>query len=103
VHDGLVYVPEVTGYFHCLDAKTGERYWQHDFKEEVWGSAYFVDGNVYVNTSGGEVQVLAPGKKMKILATNSMEENQLHSTPVVANGVLYIATRTRLYAIAKGK
>ena len=102
VHDGLVYIPEETGYLHCLDAKTGERYWEHDFKAGVWGSAYYVDGKVYVCTDDGEVVIFAHGKNRKVLATNSMEEG-MHSTPVVANGVLYVMTKSKLYAIANGK
>jgi outer membrane protein assembly factor BamB len=102
IHDGLIYIPEETGYLHCLDAKTGQRYWEHDFKSEVWGSAYYVDGKVYVNTGDGDVVIFAAGKKLQVLATNSMEDT-MHSTPVVANGVLYIATKSKLFAIASGK
>ena len=40
VHDGLVYIAELAGYLHCLDAKTGERYWDHDFRASVWGSRW---------------------------------------------------------------
>ncbi len=98
VHDGLVYIPEETGYLHCLDAKTGQRQWEHDFKTSIWGSAYCVDGKVYVGTEDGEVVIFAQGRAAKVLATVGMEE-QIHSTPVVAGGVLYIATRSKLYAI----
>jgi outer membrane protein assembly factor BamB len=98
VHDGLVYIPEEAGYLNCLDAKTGQRYWAHDFKEQVWGSPYCVDGKVYVGTEGGDIVVFAQGKKAAILATNSVEE-AVHSTPIIANGILYVATKSKLYAI----
>lgn len=102
VHDELIYIPEETGYLHCLDAKTGERYWDHDFKASVWGSPYYVDGKVFVGTDDGEVVIFAPGKTRKVLATNEMD-GAVQSTPVVANGVLYIIARSKLYAIANGK
>ena len=37
VHDDLVYISEDEGYLHCLDAKTGKQYWEHDFKGAIWG------------------------------------------------------------------
>src|SRR5262249_4701815 len=55
VHDGLVYISEETGYLHCLDAKTGQKYWEHDFKAGVWGSPYYVDGKVYQCVEDGTV------------------------------------------------
>jgi outer membrane protein assembly factor BamB len=102
VHDGLVYICEETGYLHCLDAKTGQRYWNHDFKESLWGSAYWVDNKVYVGIQGGDVVVFASGKERKILATNNMDDH-IESTPVVANGVMYVASKSKLFAIANGK
>lgn len=119
VHDGLVYIPELDGYLHCLDAKTGARYWMHDFKTAIWGSAFYADGKVYIGTDDGEVFVFAHGKERKYYYKGnlhtptpdddrklqpgiSMEEG-IQSTPVVANGVLYITTKSKLYAIAQGK
>ncbi len=98
VHDGLVYIPELAGYMHCLDAKTGQRHWEHDFRATVWGSAYYVDGKVYVGNEDGEVVIFAAGKEKKILSTQSMDDG-IHGTPVVANGVLYVITKSKLYAI----
>jgi outer membrane protein assembly factor BamB len=99
IHDGLVYIPETSGILHCLDAKTGERYWHHDFKTGVWGSAYYVDGKVYVGNEDGEIVVFAAGKKLKVLATIDVQE-PVRATPVVANGVLYVMTKSKLIAIA---
>jgi outer membrane protein assembly factor BamB len=102
VHEGLVYMAEERGYLHCLDAKTGQRYWDHDFQANVWGSAYCVDGKVYTANEDGDVVIFEQGKTRKKLATVSLDEST-HGTPVVAGGVLYIATKSKLYAIANGK
>ncbi|MSQ96204.1 MAG: hypothetical protein EXR98_16850 [Gemmataceae bacterium] len=98
VHDGLVYIAEEPGYLHCLDAKTGERYWDHDFKASVWGSTYWVDGKIYIGNEDGDIVIFAHGKVRKIIATVNMDD-VVHSTPVVANGVLYVTTKAKLYAI----
>lgn len=99
---GLVYISEERGYLHCLDEKTGQRQWEHDFKSATWGSPYFVDGKIYHGSEGGEMTIFAAGRQKQVLAQIDMDDT-LQGTPVAANGVLYIATKSRLYAIAEKK
>lgn len=101
IQDGLVYAPTLTGFFHCLDQKTGKPYWMHDLFSSIWGSSMVVDGKVFLGNEDGEVIVFQAGKKLKVLAKNEMDSS-VYGTPVAAGGVLYIASRTKLYAIAKG-
>src|SRR5581483_7957638 len=100
IHDGLVYAGELAGYLHCLDAQTGKEYWNDDLKAAIWGSAYWVDNKVYIGTEDGEIFVYAHGKEKKPLGKMDMK-HPVRSTPVVANGVMYIMTESVLYAIAK--
>ena len=62
--DGLVYLSDVGGRLHCLDAETGKCYWVHDAKCETWGSTLVADGKVYMPTSKG-LWVLAAGKELR--------------------------------------
>ena len=87
---------------HCLDATTGQKYWEHDFKAGVWGSPYYVDGKIYQAAEDGNVVIFDAGKKHNVIREIDMEET-LQGTPVVANGVLFIATKSKLYAIAEKK
>jgi outer membrane protein assembly factor BamB len=96
---GFVFAAEEQGYMHCLDAKTGKRLWEYDFKASVWGSPYFVDGKVYIGTEDGELVIFEAAKDLKVINKVDMADT-VHSTPVVANGVMYIATKSKLYAIA---
>jgi outer membrane protein assembly factor BamB len=100
IHDGLVYAAELAGFIHCLDANTGEKYWDHDLKAAIWGSAYWVDGKVYLANEDGDVYVFGHGKQKQHLGTMEMKE-PVRSTPVMVNGVLYVMTERRLYAIQK--
>jgi outer membrane protein assembly factor BamB len=102
VHDGLVYIVEERGYVHCLDAKTGQRYWEHDTKSSVLGSTYWVDGKIYLGTQSGDINIFEHGTTYKAPRQVEMDEG-LKSTPVVANGVLYITTPNKVYAISAGK
>ena len=99
IHDGLVYIAELAGYLHCLDARTGEQYWTENLKTPIWSSPYWVDGKVYLGTDDKSLYVFQHGKQKKVLAENEMD-GRIRATPVVANGVLYVMTENKLYAIA---
>lgn len=102
VHDGLAYYPDFSGFLHCLDAKTGKEYWVHDMFAAVWGSPMVVDGKVYLGDEDGDVAILQAGKELKVIAEINMGSS-VYSTPVPANGVLFINNRNQLFALsAKG-
>ena len=60
------------------------------------------DGKLYVGTEDGNFFAFDASKEKKMLSQTDLGE-PVYSTPVAANGVLYVQTPTRLYAIAKGK
>ncbi|MCI0683709.1 MAG: PQQ-binding-like beta-propeller repeat protein [Gemmataceae bacterium] len=99
VHDGLVYASDLNGWINCLDAATGNVYWTHDTGAELWCSPYWADGKIYMGNDNGTVLVFAHGKEKKVLAENFMP-GPVRASPVAANGVLYVMTSNKLYAIA---
>ena len=101
VHDGIVYMCDLAGFFRAMDAATGETLWEHDLLAAVWSSPYFVDGKVYLGDEDGDVIVFQAGREKKILFETNMGSS-VYTTPVAANGVLYIANRMMLIAIAPG-
>jgi outer membrane protein assembly factor BamB len=100
VDNGLVFISDCGRKFHCLDAKTGKPYWTHEIKGEVWASPLVADGKVYLGTRSGEFWVFAASKEKKILSTVELGA-PVSATVTAANGVLYVATMTHLYAIRK--
>jgi outer membrane protein assembly factor BamB len=98
VFDGLVFVGDCRGQVHCVDARTGKPYWVHRMRREVWGSSLVADGKVYVGSRAGDFAILAAGREKRVLAETQFD-GSIASTPVAANGVLYVATLKRLYAI----
>jgi hypothetical protein len=133
VVDGIVYISELSGYLHCLDAKTGKKYWQYDCKGAIWGSPYYVDGKVYLATEGADLFVFKHSKTPKeidelvnpdaadqksyntqmkakrkqveaeVLIAKIEFDAAIRSTPVAANGVLYVMTENALFAFEKKK
>jgi outer membrane protein assembly factor BamB len=65
----------------------------------VLGFPPVADGKVYLGDEDGDVVALQAGREMKKIAEINMGSS-VYSTPVPANGVLYIMTRSTLYAIA---
>ncbi len=98
VHDGLVYAPELAGFLHCLDAKTGQKVWEYDLKDSTWCSPLVADGKVYVGTDG-DLMIFPAGREMKEPTKINMEA-ALKVPPVIAGGVIYVNTGANLYAIA---
>ena len=99
VKDGLLFVADLAGLFHCLDAKTGKPHWTHDMLAAVWGSPLIADGKVYLGDEDGDVVVFELSSKQNLLAENNVGDS-VYSTPVACGDVLYISTRSRLFAIA---
>jgi outer membrane protein assembly factor BamB len=100
IDDGVVYAANFSGFLHALDVKTGEMLWEHDMLAAIWGSPYVVDGKVMIGDEDGDVDVLKAGRIKEVLSEINFG-NTVYSTPVVANGVLYIMTRSHVYAIAE--
>jgi outer membrane protein assembly factor BamB len=97
--DGLVYIPDFSGYFHCLDAKTGQLYWTHDMLAAVWASPLVADGKIYLGDEDGDVVVMAPGKAAKVLNEMNMG-SAVYATAVPAHGTLFLNNRSQLFAIS---
>jgi outer membrane protein assembly factor BamB len=102
IKDGLLVIADLQGVVHCLDAKTGKPHWTQDLMSQVWGSACVVDGKIYIGNGDGDVVVFELSTKANQLAKNAVGD-PVYSTPVVADNVLYIATKTHLIAIGAAK
>ncbi len=101
IHDGILYFCDLKGIFRAIDVETGKTIWDHDLLSAVWGSPYVVDGKVFMGDEDGDIVVFQAGREKKILAETNLG-NAAYTTPVAANGVLYVTSRDRLYAIQQG-
>ncbi len=95
--DGLLFVADFSGFLHCIDAETGQLYWTHDMKAHMWGSSLVADGKVYVGDEDGDFTVLAASKEKKVISEVNLGA-PVYSTPIVANGVIYVSSNTHLFA-----
>lgn len=100
---GLLFVADYSGFVYCLDAETGREYWVYDMKAHMWSSTLAADGKVFASDEDGDFVIL-PAKKGFNPDTDkpifdTWFDAPIYSTPVVANGTIFVATQTHLYAI----
>jgi outer membrane protein assembly factor BamB len=102
IADGLLFVGDFTGNVNCLDAETGKLHWTQETKAPIWGSTLVADGKAYIGNGKGELWVFAASKELKVLNTIKLG-SPMYNTPIAANGVLYVASNSHLFAVAAGK
>ncbi len=100
IHDGILYMPQLYGMISALDARTGQKIWEHDTLSNIWGSCFVADGKVYCGTEEGDVLVFKAGREKQLIGKYDMK-GSVFSTPVALGDTLYVMTKNRLYALKK--
>ncbi len=101
ISDDLLFVPDLSGFFHCIDFKTGKRHWEHDLYSAVWGSPMVVDGNVFLGLEDGKLVVFErTAEEARVVKEyDTVNYSSVYTTPTIANRRMFITDRTRLYAV----
>jgi outer membrane protein assembly factor BamB len=112
IKDDILYIADLSGLFHCLNAKTGKVHWTFDMMSRTWGSPLVVDGKVFIGDDDGNVSIFrhssnsaeaikeVNGEKQPFYGKINMQSSVL-STPIAVNDILYIASKRALFAIEK--
>lgn len=98
IHNHLCFVADFSGYVHCLDARTGQRYWEYDLFADIWAAPLWADGKIYLGTEEGDMVVFNASRTCHLISRIAMQA-PVYGTAVAANGVLYVKTRSTLYAL----
>jgi outer membrane protein assembly factor BamB len=99
VAGGLVIAPDLSGRIHCVDAETGKRYWEADLLAATWGSPMVADGKIFIGDEDGELTIFKLSQELEPIREEVLFKSSIYSTPTIANGVMYVADRSTLYAI----
>lgn len=105
VSDGRMFLVKEGGISTVFDTKAGEPL--RNPKRIGNGGGYFAspvsgDGKIYVASENGKVAVLKNDVTYEELALNDVGESII-ATPAIADGGLFIRTRTHLYCFAESK
>jgi outer membrane protein assembly factor BamB len=103
-YDGRVYLVKTGGMLSSLDAKSGKPFY---LQERLGADGYYysspvaADGRVYIASQAGKVTVVkAGGDKPEILHQVDFGE-PIYASPALADGNLYLRTRSKLYAFGR--
>lgn len=88
------------GFASCLIAKDGKELWRERIGSNVTGSPLVINDKLYIPGEDGKMYVLEASSKYNVLSINDVGEN-IFATPAVADGKLYVRTRTQLVCIGK--
>jgi len=99
IRDGLLYIADVAGRVHCLEADTGKVVWVHETGADAWSSALLADGKLFFPTLK-HLWVLAAGREKKVLSQITLGA-PMYATPVAVGETLYINSRNYLWAVHK--
>jgi len=114
IKNDIMLMPDFSGLVHCLNAKTGKVNWTYDMLAAAWGSPLIAGDVVYIGDEDGDIAIFPlsadPAKALKkdndnvkpALGVINMGSS-VYSTPIVANGALYIAGKDHIFAIAPPK
>jgi outer membrane protein assembly factor BamB len=103
--DGRLLLIKSGGLSSCFEAAKGKQLW---LKERIGNPGDYLaspvagDGKIYVTGENGVIVVLAVGPERKVLAKNDMGESCI-ATPAIADGLLFIRTRTTLFCIGSDR
>ncbi len=99
IHDGLVYLCQENGNLVVVDARSGEKYYDHrTHADRHRGSPVYADGKLYLVARDGTITVVKAGKEFEQLASNPLGED-IAASPAVSGKTLYLRTYEALYAI----
>lgn len=100
VADGLVYAADCEGNVFCVEEQSGTLIWRHEGTGSYWASPLVADGKVFIGSRNGRFRVFAAGREMELLG-EVKAGTKISATAVAANGVLYVATMKRLFAVGE--
>ncbi len=97
--DDLVYLFRENSVLICVDAKTGEKHYEHRVaqSDNNRASPVYAVGNVYLASRNGTITVVKAGPKFEQVWQTSLDDS-ITSSPAVANGTLYLRSNTALWA-----
>ena len=104
LYDGMLFYNQSNqGIWTVVDAKTGKTILERTRLpgiNNMYSSPIAANGHIYVTGRDGLTLLLLPGKELKIVASNRLDE-RFDSSPAIAGNELYLRGEQFLYCIAE--
>ena len=103
LYKGVLYMVNDSGIMLSFDPATGSVIKQGRLTgaiDKYFSSPVAADGKVFLIGQGGQVSVLKAAGDWEVLAVNELDD-EVFATPAIADGRIYIRTRSALYSFGK--
>jgi outer membrane protein assembly factor BamB len=103
LYRGVLYMINDSGILISFDPASGNVIKQgrlHGAIDKYFSSPVAADDKVFLIGQGGQVSVLKAAGDWQVLAVNELDD-ECYATPAIADGRIYIRTRSALYAFGK--
>jgi outer membrane protein assembly factor BamB len=103
LYQNVLYMINDSGILLSFDPVTGNVLKQgrlHGAIDKYFSSPVAADDKVFLIGQGGQVSVLKAGGDWQVLAVNELDD-ECYATPAIADGRIYIRTRSALYSFGK--
>jgi outer membrane protein assembly factor BamB len=103
LYQGVLYIINDSGILISFDPATGNIIKQgrlHGAIDKYFSSPVAADDKVFLIGQGGQVSVVKATGEWEVLAVNELDD-ECYATPAIADGRIYIRTRSALYAFGK--
>jgi outer membrane protein assembly factor BamB len=103
LYKGVLYMINDSGILISFDPATGNVIKQgrlHGAIDKYFASPVGADDKVYLIGEAGQVSVLKAGGEWEVLTVNELDD-EVFATPAIADGRIYIRTRSALYSFGQ--
>jgi len=103
LYHGVLYMINDSGILISFDPATGNVIKQgrlHGAIDKYFSSPVAADDKVFLIGQGGQVSVVKAVGEWEVLAVNELDD-ECYATPAIADGRIYIRTRSALYAFGQ--
>lgn len=96
--DNLLFLVSDGGIATCIDAPTGKEIWKEKLGDTYFSSPIRIDDRIYAVSRRADVVVFKAADQFELLGRTLINQST-HSTPIVADGRLYLRTVSHLYCL----
>ncbi len=96
----LVIMAASYGTVTCLESKTGERLWSHEFSEGFYSSPILVGDSVYLMDMSGIIYVFKADREFRLISQNVLGESAV-TVPAFMHNRIYIRGENNLFCIGE--
>ncbi|MEI7981109.1 MAG: PQQ-binding-like beta-propeller repeat protein, partial [Bacteroidota bacterium] len=98
--DKLLFLLTSYGAAVCYDAKTGNKYWEHEFENTTYASPILAEGKIFALDKLGIMHIFKAEKEFSLVGEPKLGEGSV-CTPAMVNGRIFIRGDKNLYCIGR--